>query len=123
MSARYLIVKNKQETEFTLVSELRKFGIEANFLSSTFSDAAQNIKSFKPEIIIVDLDPNELQNNIRFLDEAEAPTIILIPTISKSDMEIILAKQPSGVLIKPYKPIDLIALLEVTRCKFADHIF
>lgn len=113
-----IIDEETKLTDHYLVSNLPRLGYLADTLISSFDNLEQNILQFQPNLIITDLktglESQGLEIGRLLHNKFHIPFIYLISAYSRHCITLARETMPSGMLVKPFKMIDLIALLEIT---------
>ena len=125
MNAKILIVEDE-----VLIAEYVKDLLEEEShkdikLAHHKEDAIEYIKSYKPDIILMDINLNGKNSGIELVNQknTNASVIYLTGQYDYDLMHKALATKPDSYLTKPIKKQDLIAAINLTMIKKGEQVF
>ncbi len=109
-----------------LAAELNQFGLEASMYISSYTNITSDVLNFRPDLIIADLNGGErkpgLEQILHFNNCSKIPFIFFTQERNKDEMQAYYAAKPLGVLAKPYKVMDVTALVEIARYRNLENL-
>jgi len=117
-----IIVEDDEITALNLKLSLQKHGYEILAMYDNAMDARENIKTYKPSIIIIDISLQESNDGIELAKIIRKKYgIPFIYLTSYSDDDIIaqaIKTEPYGYIVKPFDPSSLHATIQMAIFKF-----
>jgi len=116
-----LIVEDEQVLAFALKQQLEQLGYRVPIFVSTGKEALEQIKVSLPDLILMDIalspEMDGIETAVQIQKLADIPIIYLTAYANKEILERAKLTYPFGYLIKPVKPKELHASIEMALNK------
>ena len=118
------------EDELIIAMDLKRileqvgYHVIVNFKNYTFTETINDIQKYNPSLVILDINLNQkLFNGItiaqHLLDNNLAPFLFITGISDNKMMESIKTTYPQGIIIKPFKPIDVTCTVAIVLNNYA----
>lgn len=117
-----VIVEDDEITALNLKLSLQKYNYEIVSICDSAAQARDNIDTFKPDIIIIDISLQESNDGIelgRLIKQHYAIPFIYLTSYSDDDIiSEAIKTEPYGYIVKPFDPSSLHATIQMAIFKF-----
>ena len=117
-----LIVEDDKLIQYTTKEILKEFDFEVVGIFSSGEEAVYNAPAIKPDLILMDIELSGYMDGIeaagRIKSVIDCPVIFMSGLDDESTVERSKCTDPLGYLLKPFKPRELIILIEMALYKF-----
>ena len=118
MNPKILVVEDEFIIALDIKNILESAGYEVMVNVNTFEKAICAINNFKPDLVLLDINLNEIKDGVDlgiYLNKLnQIPFVYITSYYDEVTLDRVCETRPSGFIVKPFKSADILSIITIT---------